>query len=65
MLCPACGEKATDIYDTRHRGDYVWRRRECTACGHRFTTHEYIAASVRNPEPPGPVRVYVGNKRVL
>lgn len=39
--CPACGAAGTAVKDSRTRGDgVVRRRRECTACGHRFSTME-------------------------
>jgi len=42
MRCPFCGESDTRVTDSRvvGAGDQVRRRRECTACGDRFTTYE-------------------------
>lgn len=50
--CPACGARASRVYDTRApRGQqYLRRRRECS-CGMRFTTHEVLVEG-RNPLPP-------------
>ena len=42
MKCPYCGKK-TKVVDTRSSGEGVRRRRECKACGQRFTTYERIA----------------------
>lgn len=39
--CPKCSGVAL-IYDTRRIEKAVRRRRECTQCGHRFTTRETV-----------------------
>lgn len=39
MNCPDCGG-ATGVLETAAYPDRVRRRRECVACGHRFTTDE-------------------------
>jgi transcriptional repressor NrdR len=40
--CPYCSNAATRVVDSRltEPGDSVRRRRECEACGERFTTYE-------------------------
>jgi transcriptional repressor NrdR len=40
VLCPFCSAESTQVIDTRPIPDGVRRRRECTACGERFTTYE-------------------------
>jgi transcriptional repressor NrdR len=47
MECPRCN-RPTRVLESRHAADRsaVRRRRECSACGHRFTTYER-----REPEP--------------
>jgi transcriptional repressor NrdR len=42
MRCPFCGNMDTKVIDSRLAGDnmQVRRRRECIACGDRFTTYE-------------------------
>jgi transcriptional repressor NrdR len=40
VRCPFCSDEATQVIDTRPTPDAVRRRRECTACGERFTTFE-------------------------
>ncbi|SPJ34414.1 transcriptional regulator NrdR [Kushneria phyllosphaerae] len=42
MHCPFCGAQDTRVTDSRlvADGDQVRRRRQCLACGERFTTHE-------------------------
>ena len=40
VLCPFCSADSTQVIDTRPIPDGVRRRRECTACGERFTTYE-------------------------
>ena len=49
MRCPFCRSENTRVIDSRlsDDGDAVRRRRECTACGERFTTLEH--ASLRMP----------------
>lgn len=44
MRCPKCGSQEDKVIDSRSTGDGVQirRRRECTACGNRFTTYEEI-----------------------
>ena len=44
MRCPFCGESDDRVVDSRESrgGLTVRRRRECTACGRRFTTYEQI-----------------------
>ena len=53
MQCPFCGENDGRVVDSRSSegGRVVRRRRQCEACGRRFTTYE-------RPEE-GPVRVSV------
>jgi transcriptional repressor NrdR len=42
MKCPFCSAIGTAVVDSRlnDEGDVVRRRRQCTACGKRFTTYE-------------------------
>lgn len=42
MHCPFCGMHDTKVTDSRlvAEGDQVRRRRQCAACGERFTTYE-------------------------
>ncbi|WP_136253180.1 MULTISPECIES: transcriptional regulator NrdR [Halomonadaceae] len=42
MHCPFCGTHDTKVTDSRLvvEGDQVRRRRQCAACGERFTTYE-------------------------
>jgi transcriptional repressor NrdR len=42
MDCPSCQQAATRVVETRSadRGEALRRRRECPACGERFTTYE-------------------------
>ncbi|AOV16473.1 transcriptional regulator NrdR [Acidihalobacter aeolianus] len=42
MHCPFCQHADTRVIDSRlsNDGDQVRRRRECAACGERFTTYE-------------------------
>ena len=42
MHCPFCGHDETKVTDSRLAGEgrQIRRRRECLACGERFTTFE-------------------------
>jgi len=44
MHCPVCGNEATSVVDTRviAEGSAIRRRRECDACGYRFSTSEEV-----------------------
>jgi len=44
MKCPFCGGLESKVMDSRvsREGSAIRRRRECLACGRRFTTYEYI-----------------------
>lgn len=42
MVCPFCSAENTQVIDTRPAPDAVRRRRECSACGQRFTTYERV-----------------------
>ena len=42
MKCPFCSHAETQVVETRvsEDGDFVRRRRQCSACDKRFTTYE-------------------------
>lgn len=44
MRCPKCGDSDDKVIDSRasREGATIRRRRECTKCGHRFTTYEEV-----------------------
>ena len=44
MRCPKCSGQDDKVIDSRasREGSIIRRRRECVACGHRFTTYEEI-----------------------
>ena len=44
MKCPKCGKDDDKVLDSRaaREGAAIRRRRECCACGYRFTTYEEI-----------------------
>ena len=46
MRCRRCGKGETRVVDSRpaEEGSSIRRRRECAACGHRFTTFERAEA---------------------
>ncbi len=43
-MCPFCGHNGDKVIDSREskEGNVTRRRRECLACGRRFTTYERI-----------------------
>lgn len=47
MHCPACGHLESKVVDSRpvEEGASIRRRRECLACGQRFTTYERMSDS--------------------
>jgi len=49
MLCPFCAKDHDKVIDSRstEAGRVIRRRRECIACGKRFTTYEHIEQTVR------------------
>lgn len=44
MKCPYCGNKHTEVVETRDNEEFdtIRRRRSCSKCGKRFTTYERI-----------------------
>ncbi len=42
MHCPYCKHEGDKVVDSRSSGESIRRRRECLACGKRFTTYEYV-----------------------
>lgn len=44
MRCPSCGHLESKVVDSRpsEDGTTIRRRRECLACGRRFTTYERL-----------------------
>jgi len=46
MMCPFCRQGETKVIDSRGSQEFaIRRRRECLACGRRFTTYEKIEES--------------------
>lgn len=50
MRCPACGHDKSAVVDSRaaEQGRLIRRRRRCSGCGDRFTTHEVVFGSSEN-----------------
>ena len=44
MKCPFCGHPENKVVDSREsqEAQSIRRRRECLACGRRFTTYEFV-----------------------
>ena len=45
MKCPYCAHLGDKVVDSREVSDGIRRRRECLACGSRFTTYERLQAA--------------------
>jgi DNA-binding XRE family transcriptional regulator len=54
--CPRCQREESSVIDSRYSPllKAVRRRRECSGCGQRFTTHEALRRSPDPPQPPPP-----------
>lgn len=42
MQCPKCRSDGSAVLDSRNTGNTIRRRRECSGCGFRYSTHERI-----------------------
>lgn len=47
MRCPYCQQDNDKVVDSRASGSAIRRRRECLACGRRYTTYEHVERDVR------------------
>jgi transcriptional repressor NrdR len=47
MRCPFCGQDKDKVVDSRASGSAIRRRRECIACGRRYTTYERAEGEAR------------------
>lgn len=58
MICPVCNTDGDRVIDSRPAPDgrAIRRRRECLACGNRFTTYEQV-------ETPGPAVIKADGRR--
>ena len=58
MICPVCSTDGDRVIDSRPTpdGKAIRRRRECLACGNRFTTYEQV-------ETPGPTVIKLDGRR--
>ncbi len=74
MFCPFCGHSETKVTDSRlvAEGNQVRRRRECLACGERFTSYESaellmprVIKSNGNREPFNEEKLRLGLMRAL
>jgi transcriptional repressor NrdR len=74
MHCPFCGHLETKVTDSRLAGEgrQIRRRRECLACGERFTTFETaellmpaVIKTDRSREPFDETKLRAGMERAL
>lgn len=45
MHCPYCRQPESKVVDSRESEESIRRRRECLACGQRYTTYERVESS--------------------
>jgi transcriptional repressor NrdR len=74
VYCPFCGHVETKVTDSRLAGEgrQIRRRRECLACGERFTTFEaaelllpQVVKSDRSREPFDEAKLRAGMRKAL
>jgi transcriptional repressor NrdR len=74
MYCPFCGHEETKVTDSRLAGEgrQIRRRRECLACGERFTTFEsaelvmpLVIKSDQSRQPFDEPKLRAGMRRAL
>ena len=48
ITCPVCRNRTNEVKDSRpsNNGSAIRRRRVCSVCQHRFTTHETVKRDV-------------------
>ncbi len=66
MRCPYCGHDATSVVDSRapEMGMVIRRRRQCLACGKRFTTFERVSFSMPYIVKKGGARVEYSRRKL-
>lgn len=64
MRCPKCGHDATRVIDSRMQEstNAIKRRRECRACGYRFTTYERCEDPIEVLKSDGSTQPFDRNK---
>jgi len=64
MLCPTCSATDTHVIDSRpaENGLSIRRRRECDACGHRFTTYERLEPQLMVRKRNGRLEAFSASK---
>jgi transcriptional regulator NrdR family protein len=59
--CPSCGKRSS-VLDSREKGESVWRRRMCFACGRRWSTREIYEEDLKVVNNKGKIK---GHLRVI
>lgn len=64
MRCPQCAETESRVVDSRpaESGAAIRRRRECEACGTRFTTYERLESPILIRKRDGTLQVFAADK---
>ena len=64
MRCPKCGNATTRVIDSRMQDatNAIKRRRECIACGYRFTTFERCEDPIEVTKSDGTTQPFDRNK---
>lgn len=67
MRCPKCGNDETRVVDSRMQdaSNAIKRRRECRACGYRFTTFERCEDPIEVRKCDGSIQPFDRNKLLV
>ncbi len=67
MRCPKCGNDETRVVDSRMQdaSNAIKRRRECRACGYRFTTFERCEDPIEVRKSDGSIQPFDRNKLLV
>lgn len=67
MRCPKCGNDDTRVVDSRTQdsSNAIKRRRECRACGYRFTTFERCEDPIEVCKSDGSIQPFDRNKLLV
>lgn len=64
MKCPKCNGLNDRVANGRQKQDHtvMRRRRECLNCGHRWTTYEFMAESLRKDNNKELIEKFLGEE---
>ena len=64
MKCMQCSY-ATEVIETQKFDDFVWRRRRCMKCDHRFSTHEKFVETAQTTRISTKPKVEQGKPKII